>query len=316
MELLWQQFCEELGQTARENKARMTAFFEFHGIFRPLGIEIVPLKGLDLLLRAYPSPGQRPMADCDLLIRQKDISAVMRVFEEHGFRRKPDEGLTYISPDGLLNFDILWDLWYLNSMKPLWSRLIPAVYEGHSYSALSAEDAFFYIVTYVTAHRGVLSPLLGQDLQFLLESEQGSFNWEQCLNQASQLNLRMPFLRGLLYASENGCTQIPQSVFQRLQPLSRREHRLLELYKKLVTEEGHPRVTYFFTWLSYPRLGSKLKLLREKLLPSKWESDIRWGQSSFPVYAVKVLTRPFYLLFRGLWILGRDLLFFLPRLLQ
>lgn len=310
----WDDFCGAAGENARANQIRIDSFFQFRETFQKNGVDVLPLKGLDLLLRAYPSASLRPMADCDLLIRKKDIAAVMRTFEKQGFRRKPDEGLTYLSEDKRLNFDILWDIWYLNGqdIEKIWSRSAAYIYEGRPLKLMGPEDALIYLVTYVTAHRGVLSPLLVQDLQFFFQSET-CFDWDLCLKKVHCLKMKTPFYRGLLYAAQNGCAQIPDDVLTALFPSTSHERRLSRIYEKIVTEEGHPPVSYFFTWLGYPGLAGKFKLLREKLFPSKWEADIHWGRTSYLVYVTKIFLRPFYLLLRGVFILTRDLFFFLPR---
>lgn len=310
----WPVFCEEAARTLRENQTLVDTFFQFHKILRLAGIETIPLKGMELLLRAYPSFALRPMADCDLLIQKKDIFSVMRILEAHGLQRKPDEGLTYLSKDKGINFDILWDIWYVKDMAELWKRSAVQTEKGLPLRFLHPEDSLIYLVTYVTAHRGVLSPLLAQDLQYFLSSQGAHLDWGRCIEQVNALKIKIPFRHGLLYALREGCDQIPEDILPRLLPANSRERRLARLYERLVTEEGHPPVSYFFTWLGYPGLSGKLKLLREKFLPAKWEADIHWGPHSPLHYFAKILLRPFHLILRAMKILSVDSLFLFRRL--
>lgn len=308
----WEKFCQDAEKTSRANVSRTAAFLEIRQELEAAGVPVLPLKGLDLLLRCPSSSAVRPMADCDLLIRKRHIPAVMHLFESLGFRRKPDEGLTYLSPDGTQNYDILWDLWYLKDTGALWDRAETRLYENSPVLFASPEDALLYMTLYVSAHRGVLSLLLAQDLEQLLAAEPG-FNWETCVQRAVSAKMKIPFLHALAYAAQNGCSRIPEKVLETLRPVSRSERRLAALYRRFVTEEGQPPVSYFFTWLGYPGIAGKLKLLRWKFLPSKWEADIHWGRSSYPVYLFKLLFRPLYLPLRAVYFSFKDLLYFRKR---
>lgn len=55
--------------------------------FRGAGIDVVLLKGSHLASLVYETPAQRPMMDVDLLIRERDIDAAVRILGDCGFRQ-------------------------------------------------------------------------------------------------------------------------------------------------------------------------------------------------------------------------------------
>lgn len=289
-----EQFCREREEAASGNRRRLSFFLQTVTELERENIPVLPLKGLDLLIRAYTSPSQRPMADMDLLIRRQDVRKVMRYFESKGFTRKPDEGLTYLSPDKKLNLDILWEFWYLPARghKSLWNRTVQRLYEGRSIRCLHPEDLLIYHLAYMTAHRGSLSPQLKQDLEFFLETEGGNLDWAAINAAAGRLGIRPAVYHSLRYA---GAEQAAQ-----LQPRGLRENLQARLYSRLVTEKPRLHVSYAFTWLEYPGLRGKFKLLREKLLPSRFEFEIHRGSSRLSDYLCFLVFHPFQILLRAM----------------
>lgn len=295
----WDEFCDEFEARLRVNRTRVDYFKTVYLELDSLGIPFIPLKGLDLLIRAYPSLGTREMTDMDILIRPQDIRKVMAYFESKGLTRKPDEGLTYLSADKAINFDIVWDFWYFFSARDrqeLWRRLIFVNYEGQNLKLLHPEDHFIYFVTFVTAHRGVFSPVFSKDISLFLEKNSLSMDWEKLAARVQALKLSPYFYHALLYAQENGCALIPNTFRDSLKPKTRVEKRLLQQLEKFVTEKPQPQISYAFTWLGYPGVRGKLKLLREKLLPSPFELEIQRGINSPAGYLKYLLLHPFYLL--------------------
>ncbi len=78
------------------------------------GLQVMPLKGALLSLCYYPSPGLRPMADLDLLVRPHAGPALSQVLERLGYRPLPpdnpqaaDRHLRFIRPEAarVVSFD-------------------------------------------------------------------------------------------------------------------------------------------------------------------------------------------------------------------
>lgn len=295
----WDDFCDEFEATLRKNRARVDYFKSVYRDLESLGVLFIPLKGLDLLVRAYPSLGTRDMTDMDILIRPRDARKVMEYFESKGLTRKPDEGLTYLSADRTINFDIVWDFWYFRRVRDrreLWNRLISVNYEGQTLKLLHAEDHFIYFVSFVTARRGVLSRVFSKDISLFLERNSLSMDWKKLAARVQALKLAPYFYHSLSYAHENGKGLIPDSFMETLKPKTSAEKKLLQKLEKHVTENLQPDISYSFTWLGYPGIRGKLKLLREKFLPTPFELKIQRGITSPAGYLAYVLFHPFYLL--------------------
>ncbi len=291
----WDLFCKEQEQVLTQNRHRISFFLSLTREFDDLDIAVLPLKGLDLVLRACPSPAMRPMADMDLLIRKKDIHRVMEFFERKGFLRKPDEGLTYLSPDGLLNLDIIWDIWYLSGPdhEKLWQRTVTREFEGQNLRFLHPEDFLIYHAAYTAAHRGSFAPVFGQDLELFLEAEGQNLDWKYLSLEAARLGLRPALFHAFSHSESTrkyAALFEPRSFFEKLKT---------DAYKKIVTEEPRLQVSYGFTWLEYPGLRGKLKLLREKFLPSPFELEIHRGIKGPAAYLQYLFFHPFNLLLRS-----------------
>ena len=288
-------FVKDYENISAQNRLRLSFFLDLSREFQSLGIPVLPLKGMDLLLRAYPSLGMRPMADIDLLIQKKDIRKIMAFFEKKGFKRKPDEGLTYLSPDGSINLDIIWDFWYFDRPED-----IQTVWQNAANELLHPEDDLIYQVAYTIAHRGMLSEMFVRDLNFFLEKESTLIDWPRLAQKIKRLKLRVAFFHGFSYALEKEALSIPKDFLVALQPSSLNERALASLFKRLVTEAPQPKISYFFTWLGYPGFRGKLQLLREKILPTPLELEIRRGITSPAGYIAYLFLHPIFILIRGL----------------
>lgn len=300
-------------ETAGRNKKRIDFFLELSEELGKDGVEIIPLKGIDLLLRAYPMLGLRPMADMDLLIREGDSERVRSWFERKGFERSPEEALVYLSRDKTLNLDMIWKIWYLGDVSALWRRSVVSTVRGVPVKFLHPEDALLYLVAYVVAHRGVVSRLFVEDLRFFLDRQGDQIDWDRWVERVRNLKLNVAVHHGFSYANQNGLSCLPEKVLTALRPSSPGERILARFYRLWVTDAGTPEVSYVFTWLRHPGFMPKLRLLREKLMPSRAEMELRYGQRRDFQYALIFLTHPVAILFKSLFILARDILLLLSR---
>ena len=124
-------------------------------------------------------------------------------------------------------------------------------------------------------------------------------NWPRIMQKIKALKLRTPFFHGLSYALQKEALPIPENLLTSLRPSSINERALSFLFKYCVTEAPQPKVSYFFTWLGYAGIHGKLQLLREKILPTPFELEIKRGISSPSGYLSFVIFHPFFLLIRG-----------------
>ena len=69
----------------RANRIRATVLAEILPALRDEEIDVLVLKGAALANSAYPQPGQRPMRDMDILVREKDALRAQQKLVELGF---------------------------------------------------------------------------------------------------------------------------------------------------------------------------------------------------------------------------------------
>ena len=307
----WAKLCDDYQKTSSQNNRAIEFFFELLDDCAEAKVEILPLKGLDFLIRAYPVVASRPMADLDFLIRPENILVVKSLLEKKGFQRMPDEGLTYLR--GTLNLDIIWDIWFLKNTSEIWNNKVIRTFRERPVACLHPEDALTYTIVYVVANRGILTPLFAQDLQFFLEKEGQEIDWERWVKKIRRLKLEAPVFHGLSYAKKEGLDQVPDFVLADLKPCWPGQKFSLFFYEKFTSHQGSPKVSYLFTWLGYRGLGGKLKLLKEKFLPSRFEVELHCGRKTKIEYAWRLLTHPFFVLFRALFLLMRDALLIISR---
>lgn len=83
----WQMFLEEQSRHTEARHQRMEALLQLlDGTTRAASIPAVALKGAALYSLGVYRPGQRPMADIDLLVRKEDVEVTTRLLEGLGYR--------------------------------------------------------------------------------------------------------------------------------------------------------------------------------------------------------------------------------------
>jgi hypothetical protein len=82
----WRQFLENQYEHVAIRHARITALLEHIDVqARAAGLAVTPLKGAALHALGTYAPGDRPMADIDLLIREADVDAATGLMREMGY---------------------------------------------------------------------------------------------------------------------------------------------------------------------------------------------------------------------------------------
>jgi Uncharacterised nucleotidyltransferase len=82
----WREFLEEQqDHVAGRHRKIARLLDEIESQARAEGMPLVPLKGAALHANGVYQPGERPMADIDLLVREADLEAAIRLLERRGF---------------------------------------------------------------------------------------------------------------------------------------------------------------------------------------------------------------------------------------
>ena len=105
---------ETYSRVSEANRQRLTHLTDLLADLSVLGIEVMLLKGADLLTRVYRTQGTRPLADIDLLVHECDLPAIDRLLRSRGFTPLIDGNPAYASSTSGLILDLSTSLWYLN----------------------------------------------------------------------------------------------------------------------------------------------------------------------------------------------------------
>jgi len=82
----WQRFLQDQHEHVAIRHARITALLEcIDALARAAGVAMVPLKGAALHALGIYTPGDRPMADIDLLIHEGDVDAATKLMQAIGY---------------------------------------------------------------------------------------------------------------------------------------------------------------------------------------------------------------------------------------
>ena len=271
---------DELAQTAREETAReMLRRNEIAAVLSALdarGVRAVLLKGTALAYTVYPSPDARPRLDTDVLIDAADEAIAREVLASRGYTAPPycadlfaqfqmekhDElGLSHV-------MDVHWKI----SMQPVfadvltyaevWSRAVSVPALGTAAFAPSTADALLLACIHPVMHHQNAERLLWVYDTHLLASRMTDDDFDAFAQRARQKEVAAVCAHGLQLARTLLGTRVP-------------EHVLFEL-SSVVDEPSAAYLASHRSWRhelassvrGLPRVGDRLTLLREVLLPS------------------------------------------------
>lgn len=294
-----EKFIEAYAKTAQSNRHRLHQLDLILTKFESAAVEVLPLKGTDLLGRAYGGAlGLRSMVDVDLLYHGEDLPEIDRILQANGFRPRLAGNPSYVSSDQRLELDMTSDIWYREDISAVWKRSVPRQLAGRIRPAMHPEDALIYLVAYQTIHRGRLAPQMAVDVAALLEAEERFIDWNHLVHEIDTCRLRLPLYHGLSYARENAGEKIPAWVLDALRPPAS-QRRINRLYQRLVTEPGVPGLGYFLLVFSRPGYKNKLRALWRMFFPPQDFLTLRYGKTTHWDRLWMRLRRPAHLVFRG-----------------
>ena len=260
---------------------RLLDEYELVGLaFQRKGIECILLKGADLLSRLYGVRGTRPLSDVDLLVHERDLSAIHRLLIEIGFSQQIDGNPAYCSSQSTLSLDLVSEIWYLDreGLAALWERARTRPLGHLTVKQLASNDLLLYLTAYAVVHRGQLGPSFFTDLRLLIEKE--PLHWPTIVEEAVRCHLKIPLYHGLCQlVRSNPSIEIPATVIRELAPSTRADHILEFLFRRLVTTQPLPELGHFLLWITQPP-GHKLAWLRRTLLPPSLFLTYRYGNES------------------------------------
>jgi hypothetical protein len=150
------------------------------------GIEVVPLKGMDLVTFEYGDRPRPPMGDVDFLVRPERASEMCGLMEELGFvsrgrdidaaSARHERGYLLFFQQGSLLFEV-----HTHLVDPvrfpidelgLWNRMRPSSIDGLPCHRLSPEDFLVFLALHSTLHRFLTLERTLNDISNLLETTQ------------------------------------------------------------------------------------------------------------------------------------------------
>ena len=266
---------EAYSQVGSANRRSLEALAVVLAQFRARGIDVLLLKGADLITRLYGVRGLRPMIDADLLVRERDLPAIDCILLESGYLPQIDGNPVYRNPYSALLLDLVTEFWHTDDTEGIWRRAVQRDMADLPVNGMGAEDLLLYLTAYVVLQRGCFSPAFPKDLALLSRKE--SLNWAFILEEATRHNLKVPLYHGLSYAARHETITMPDHVLKSLAPSCAMEKALAFVLRKLVTDAPVNNIGHFLLFLTRPN-DKKWRWLRQYFFPSVAFLNYRYGE--------------------------------------
>ncbi|MBI4230878.1 MAG: nucleotidyltransferase family protein [Planctomycetes bacterium] len=269
--------------------------------FEAVGIPALPLKGVDLLGRAYGGAmGLRHISDIDLLVREESLGGIARILAGGGYEPFANGNPSFRSARGGHCIDLSTELAVALEPEAVWRRAVRRPIAGRMRAVMHPEDALIHLVAYQTLHRGCLDRRFAQDVAVLLRSEAGNIDWTRVLEEIRALRLALPFHHGLSYARQQGGADVPDGVLTALRDAAGAGW-FATIYRKVVCERSArmPKLGILLRIAFRPGPGAKAVELWRTIVPSGPFLAYRYGRRGAPGLLFARLLRPVVLACRG-----------------
>lgn len=212
-------------ESAKRNLVLTTQLLDLLRAFATEGLAVVPIKGPALAESLYRDPVLRPFSDLDILIRQRDVPAALRLLSRQGYSlashlaRVPTPTLLKLNFELLLRkeyrapVDLQWKLGladYPFCIDPemLWRSLTRCRIAGSESASLSPEALMSFLCVHGAKHAWSRLQWLG-DIARLVRAQP---DWESTMRFAIDAGCRRPLLLALLLAHELLDAPVPEKI--------------------------------------------------------------------------------------------------------
>ncbi|MCM8782926.1 MAG: nucleotidyltransferase family protein [Candidatus Omnitrophica bacterium] len=198
--------------------------------FYQRNIAMVPLKGMDILVRFYPYFDMRSMCDIDILIKEDEFPQAERILSELGYqkrlfglkeeywRNKQCHIAFFKGPITVeLHFNLDFKRKYTRrTLLPyLWQRTQVYNVQNQKIRLLSSEDAVFCFALHLRHFGNILSLKQVLDVARIIK-ETPNFDWDYMLKEAQQNRINATLYFILMQVELFTETEIPRFIFQKL----------------------------------------------------------------------------------------------------
>lgn len=197
------------------------------------GIDCIVLKGAALVRSIGFSPGFRPMADVDLLVRTRDARRALETADPL-FRAVADDPLLAdlnlhlrhgfaVTDDRRMQIDLHWRLagtWAPGEDPdaPFWATAQPIDLRGVRAYALAPTEQLFHIIVHGIPRNPVPTIRWISDSIDLLAAEQDRIDWDRLVTLARTLRQRPAMRMALGYLRARFGAAVPAAVLAALDP--------------------------------------------------------------------------------------------------
>jgi len=260
--------------------ARNTLLFEkMNNILNSLNqanIEVIILKGMDLVQTIYPDIALRPMYDIDILIYKRDFSLVEDKLRELGYINSPSYPEDFHKDNMMV--DVHWDLMNITRVRSrnqayqidideIWKSSRLKEMDGQRVRILSPEHCLMDLCLHLTLHHGLSGLIWFVDITRLIEHYKSEIDWNKFIEDSLRYKIYKPIFYVLSYVKEVLGQDVPEFVLDGLRPKGQGslERRIFNL---ILSGASLENIRFFFTLSSIENLFDRLRFLREIAIPS------------------------------------------------
>lgn len=203
-------------------------FLTINRVFAERKIPMVPLKGMDILTRFYPSFETRMMVDVDILIKEKQYEEAVAALQKLGYEKRLD-GLKesywrnkhchvkfYKEP---VCVEVHWGLDCKRGPIPLlphlWERIQQRKVQDQPISILSNEDALFSYALHLRRFSGSVPLKQVFDVARII-NETEYFSWDYVLNESARCHMQATVFFLLTQVAIYTNARIPNGIMKGL----------------------------------------------------------------------------------------------------
>ena len=269
------------------------------------GVDYLVVKGPALAHTAYPDPDVRAFNDLDLVVRERDWSAMHRLLVGMGFRPEKDlphppprltpQAVPYELKYWQREMELLVEVHYddiLNAglaardVEGFWQRAIWAEVEGTTVKALSLEDQLIHLCSHAHYH-GYTRLNWFSDIAFIVRDHGAQLDWAQLIATVQVEEAQVGVYYTLCFLEQLLGVGAPEDVLAALRPdrFRRRFHERYLPQEKVLSLQPmwRPDFSFYFTpflkrllpdMLVMGRRADKIRYLARLLAPPReWLID-------------------------------------------